>query len=89
MTSTLEPTPSASKHPRHMYTNEQHRFIWFYRNELKMKADQTARMYNDYFGLEQKSGPLNQLSGRLKKTMPPEVVLHKHTEPWATPQERK
>lgn len=67
-----------------MYTNEQQRFVWFYRNELGKNSFQTHRMFQEYFHIPNvKRTNLNQLAGRLKNQMAPEVVLAKHTEPWA------
>lgn len=80
--------PPSKKHlTRHMYTNEQHRFVWYHRDILKMPAKEThKKFYNHYStNVAVSVDSLNQLAGRLRRIQSPEVVLAKNTEAWALP----
>lgn len=85
----VTPTPSKKlkRLTRHMYTNEQQRFIWYHRDILKMSAKEVHKSFYDYFSTEVAVSVdgLNQLAGRLRRVQSPEVVSAKNTEIWAIP----
>lgn len=70
---------------RHMYSNEQQRFVWYHRKVLKMTAKKTHQIFHEHFNPEVKVSVdgINQLAGRMRRTQPPEVVSVVHNEPWA------
>lgn len=70
---------------RHMYTNEQYRFIWYHREVLRMSAVKTHEAFHAYFDPEVSVSVdgLNQLVGRLRRVQPKEVISAKNKEPWA------
>lgn len=79
------PVPEKKKLSRHMYTNEQHRFVWFHREILKFSAIKTHSIFHSYFkpDVAISVDGLNQLFGRLRRTQPKEVLSTANHEPWA------
>lgn len=85
-TSTTTPTKPSKMPCRHMYTNEEHRFIWYHRKTLGMSPNKTHGKFHDYFkpAVRVSLDGLNQLVGRLGRTLPDDVVGVVNTEAWAT-----
>lgn len=79
------PSSPCRRHPRrHMYTIEEHRFVWFHRFHLMMKSSQTHEMFQKTFHIPSvKKDHLNQLAARLWRHNDPKVTAITHSEPWA------
>ncbi|KAG0133431.1 hypothetical protein HOY82DRAFT_641118 [Tuber indicum] len=71
------------KRTLHRFTNEEHRFIWFYRNDLGCSRGDTYVHFNEYFGLHIRKDSIANTYERLKRKHPPEICDVQHTEAWA------
>ncbi|CUS11285.1 unnamed protein product [Tuber aestivum] len=74
------------KRTLHRFTNEEHRFIWFYRNDLGCSRGDTYVHFNEYFGLQIRKDSIANTYERLKQRRPSEICSARHTEPWAVGQ---
>ncbi|PWW75423.1 hypothetical protein C7212DRAFT_345408 [Tuber magnatum] len=71
------------KRSLHRFTNEEHRFIWFYRNDLGCSRGDTYVHFNEYFGLHIRKDSIANTYERLRQKRPAEICNVQHTEPWA------
>ncbi|PUU80757.1 hypothetical protein B9Z19DRAFT_1063209 [Tuber borchii] len=71
------------KRTLHRFTNEEHRFIWFYRNDLQCSRGDTYVHFNEYFGLHIRKDSIANTYERLRQKRPAEICDFQHTEPWA------
>jgi len=71
------------KRTLHRFSNEEHRFIWFYRNNLGCSRGDTYVHFNEYFGLHIRKDSIANTYERLKQRLPEEICGVPHTEPWA------
>jgi len=71
------------KRTLHRFSNEEHRFIWFYRNDLECSRGDTYVHFNEYFGLHIRKDSIANTYERLRQKRPAEICEAQHTEPWA------
>ena len=71
------------KRTLHRFTNEEHRFIWFYRNDLQCSRGDAYVHFNEYFGLHIRKDSIANTYERLRQKRPAEICEVQHTEPWA------
>jgi len=67
----------------HRFSNEEHRFIWFYRNDLECSCGDTYVHFNEYFGLHIRKDSIANTYKRLGQKRSAEIREVPHTEPWA------
>ena len=71
------------KRTLHRFTNEEHRFIWFYRNDLQCTRGDAYVHFNEYFGLHIRKDSIANTYERLRQKRPAEICEVQNTEPWA------
>ena len=71
------------KRTLHRFSNEEHRFIWFYRNDLGCTRGYTYVHFNEYFGLSIRKDSIANTYERLKQKRPSDICDVQHTESWA------
>jgi len=76
------------KRTLHRFSNEEHRFIWFYRNDLGCSRGDTYVHFNEYFGLHIRKDSIANTYERLKNKLPAEICDVYHKEPWAVGERR-
>ncbi|RPA89449.1 hypothetical protein L873DRAFT_653114 [Choiromyces venosus 120613-1] len=71
------------KRTLHRFTNEEHRFIWFYRHDLGASRGDVYVHFNEYFGHQLRKDSIANTYERLCKKRPVDICEAQHTEPWA------
>ncbi|PUU79266.1 hypothetical protein B9Z19DRAFT_1125437 [Tuber borchii] len=67
----------------HWLCNEEHRFIWFYRNHLESSRGDTYVDFNEYFSLPIRKDSIENTYERLRQKRPAEICEVPHAEPGA------
>ena len=82
-TTSLKRKDGAEKRTLHLFSNEEHRFKWFYRNDLQCTRGDAYVHFNEYFGLHIRKDSIANTYERLRQKRPAEICEVQNTEPWA------